>query len=138
MAKQLPPLRIMVVDDNRDAADLVAEFLVLSGHEAIPVYGGAEALQVAETFEPDVVFLDLGMPEVSGFQVASRLRQASKFQSTKMIAYTAWSDELTRAKTRNGGFDHHLRGLVQPCVNDFKTGITQSACNNFRPAVVAV
>ncbi|NBV17020.1 response regulator [Janthinobacterium sp.] len=120
MASQTPPLRIMVVDDNRDAADIVAEFLVISGHEAIPVYGGAEALRMADAFAPDVVFLDLGMPEVSGFQVASRLRQASKFQGTKMIALTAWSDELTRARTRNGGFDHHL---VKPASLDDILGL---------------
>lgn len=124
MATQHPPLRIMVVDDNRDAADIVAEFLVISGHEAIPVYGGAEALRMADTFEPDVVFLDLGMPEVSGFQVASRLRQASKFQETKMIAFTAWSDELTRARTRNGGFDHHL---VKPASLDDILGLLGTA-----------
>lgn len=110
----------MVVDDNRDAADIVAEFLVISGHEAIPVYGGAEALRMGDAFAPDVVFLDLGMPEVSGFQVASRLRQASKFQGTKMIALTAWSDELTRARTRNGGFDHHL---VKPASLDDILGL---------------
>ena len=120
MANSLPPLRIMVVDDNRDAADLVAEFLVISGHEAIPVYGGAEALRMADTFEPDVVFLDLGLPEVSGFQVASRLRQATKFQRTKVIAFTAWSDERTRARTRDGGYDHHL---VKPASLDDILGL---------------
>lgn len=124
MATQHPPLRIMVVDDNRDAADIVAEFLVISGHEAIPVYGGADALRMADTFEPDVVFLDLGMPEVSGFQVASRLRQASKFQETKVIAFSAWSDELTRARTRNGGFDHHL---VKPASLDDILGLLGTA-----------
>lgn len=114
----------MVVDDNRDAADLVAEFLVISGHEAIPVYGGAEALRMADTFEPDVLFLDLGLPDVSGFQVASRLRQATKFQGTKMIAFTAWSDELTRARTRDGGFDHHL---VKPASLDDILGLLNPA-----------
>lgn len=124
MANPLPPLRVMVVDDNRDAADLVAEFLVISGHEAIPVYGGAEALRMADTFEPDVLFLDLGLPDVSGFQVASRLRQATKFQGTKMIAFTAWSDELTRARTRDGGFDHHL---VKPASLDDILGLLNPA-----------
>ncbi|AYM75207.1 response regulator [Janthinobacterium agaricidamnosum] len=108
MANQLSPLRIMIVDDNRDAADLIAEFLVICGYEAVPVYGGAEALRTADRFAPDVVFLDLGMPGVNGFQVASTLRQAPRFQQVKMIALTAWSDEATRTQTKAVGFDHHL------------------------------
>lgn len=108
MANQLSPLRIMIVDDNRDAADLVAEFLVMCGHEAVPVYGGAEALRTADSFVPDVVFLDLGMPGVNGLEVASTLRQASRFQHIKMIALTAWSDDATRIQTKAVGFDHHL------------------------------
>lgn len=108
MANQLSPLRIMIVDDNRDAADLVAEFLVICGHEAVPVYGGAEALRTADRFAPDVVLLDLGMPDVNGFQVASTLRQTLRFQQVKMIALTAWSDETTKTQTKAVGFDHHL------------------------------
>ena len=108
MANQLSPLRIMIVDDNRDAADLVAEFLVMCGHEAVPVYGGAEALRTADRFAPDVVLLDLGMPDVNGFQVASTLRQTLRFQQVKMIALTAWSDDVTRMQTKAVGFDHHL------------------------------
>lgn len=108
MANFIPSLRIMVVDDNREAADLVAEFLVMCGHEAVPVYGGAEALQTANTFIPDVVFLDLGMPDVDGLRVASILRDTSQFQHLKMVALTAWGDEAWRAKTRAVGFDHHL------------------------------
>ena len=98
----------MIVDDNRDAADLVAEFLVICGHEAVPVYGGAEALRTADRFAPDVVLLDLGMPDVNGFQVASTLRQTLRFQQVKMIALTAWSDETTKTQTKAVGFDHHL------------------------------
>ena len=108
MANQLSPLRIMIVDDNRDAADLIAQFLVICGYEAVPVYGGTEALRTAVRFAPDVIFLDLGMPDVNGFQVASTLRQASGFQHIKMIALTAWSDEATRTQTKAVGFDHHL------------------------------
>lgn len=100
--------RIMIVDDNRDAADIIAEFLVMCGHEALPVYGGDEALRAVETFCPEVIFLDLGMPDVSGFQVASVIRQTSRFRHVKMIALTAWGDEPTREQTTVLGFDHHL------------------------------
>lgn len=108
METQHSALRIMVVDDNRDAADLVAEFLVMCGHDARPVYGGAEAIQTANAFLPDVIFLDLGMPGVSGIQVATALRQEPKSEHVKIIALTAWGDAPTRARTKATGFDYHL------------------------------
>ena len=108
MASQHPSLRIMVVDDNRDAADLVAEFLVMCGHDARPVYGGAEALQTANFFTPDVVFLDLGMPGIGGIEVAEALRQEPLSVHVKIIALTAWGDEATRAQTKASGFNLHL------------------------------
>lgn len=108
MASQHSPLRIMVVDDNRDAADLVAEFLVMCGHDARPVYGGVEALQTANSFTPDVVFLDLGMPDIGGIQVAMELRQVPQSEHVKIIALTAWGDEATRAQTKASGFNYHL------------------------------
>jgi DNA-binding response OmpR family regulator len=124
MANQLPALRIMVVDDNRDAADLVAEFLVMCGHDARPIYGGAEALQTANLFSPDVVFLDLGMPGVSGIQVATALRQESRSKHVRIIALTAWGDESTRARTKASGFDHHL---VKPAALAEILGVLEKA-----------
>ena len=108
MASQHPPLRIMVVDDNRDAADLITEFLVMCGHDAKPAYGGAEALQTANSFIPDVVFLDLGMPDISGIQVAQMLRQEVHSENVKIIALTAWGDDAMRAQTKANGFNFHL------------------------------
>lgn len=108
MTTEQSRLRIMVVDDNRDAADLIAQFLEMYGHAAIPVYGGAEALKTAETFDPDIFFVDLGMPGMDGLQLVSTLRQSAKFQSTKIIALTAWGDNASRAQTKAVGFDHHL------------------------------
>lgn len=108
MAKMLTPLRVLVVDDNRDAADLIAEFLQMCGHDALSVYGGADAIKAADTFSPDVVLLDLGMPDVDGFDVISTLRQTPRFTQTRMIALTAWGDASMRARTQGIGFDHHL------------------------------
>jgi len=108
MANMLSPLRVMVVDDNRDAADLIAEFLQMCGHDALSVYGGADAIRAADTFSPDVVLLDLGMPDVDGFDVISALRQTPRFSHTRMIALTAWGDAAMRARTRGIGFDRHL------------------------------
>ena len=98
----------MVVDDNRDAADLIAEFLHMCGHETLPIYGGAEAITAADAFQPDVMLLDLGMPVITGFDVISALRQAPRFRRTRMIALTAWGDARTRERTQVIGFDHHM------------------------------
>ncbi|WP_219117028.1 response regulator [Janthinobacterium sp. UMAB-56] len=117
-------LRIMVVDDNRDAADLIAQFLEIYGHHAIPVYGGAEALKTAESFDPDVFFVDLGMPDMDGLQVVSTLRRSAKFQTTKIIALTAWGDDLARSQTKAVGFDHHL---VKPANLDEILNLIQKA-----------
>lgn len=108
MANQLSSLRVMVVDDNRDAADLIAEFLHMCGHETLPIYGGAEAIQAADVFQPDVMLLDLGMPEITGFDVVSTLRRVPRFKHTRMIALTAWGDARTRERTQVIGFDHHM------------------------------
>lgn len=108
MAKTLSPLRVMVVDDNRDAADLITEFLLMCGHDALSVYGGADAIKAADNFSPDVMLLDLGMPDVDGFDVISALRQAPRFTQTRMIALTAWGDATMRARTHGSGFERHL------------------------------
>lgn len=108
MASQFPPKRILVVDDNRDAADLTAQLLELHGHVAVAVYGGRQGIQAAVDFAPDVVLLDLGMPEVDGFAVANALRRMPALQQPALIAYTAWNDAETRQRTRAEGFDQHM------------------------------
>jgi CheY-like chemotaxis protein len=100
--------RILVVDDNRDAADLTAEMLDLYGHTTAVAYGGREGIAAAVSFDPDVILLDLGMPEVDGFAVASTLRQMSAMRQPALIAYTAWDDVQTRQRTQAGGFDEHM------------------------------
>lgn len=124
MAKMLTPLRVMVVDDNRDAADLIAEFLQMCGHDALSVYGGADAIKAADTFSPDVVLLDLGMPDVDGFDVITTLRQTPRFTRTRMIALTAWGDARMRDRTQGIGFDHHL---VKPAsLDDILTVVSRA------------
>jgi CheY-like chemotaxis protein len=108
MASQFSPKRILVVDDNRDAADLTAELLELHGHITAAAYGGKEGIQAAIDFDPDVVLLDLGMAEVDGFAVASTLRQMPQFRQPVLIAYTAWNDAETRQRTQAHGFDQHI------------------------------
>ncbi|WP_239701100.1 response regulator [Massilia sp. 9096] len=99
---------MLVVDDNIDAADLVAEFMAFQGYEIAVAYGGEEAIKIAETFGPNLIFLDLGMPGMDGYQVVSALRHAEWFPPTRIVALTAWGDQDSRERTKTGGFDAHL------------------------------
>jgi CheY-like chemotaxis protein/two-component sensor histidine kinase len=103
-----PSLRILIVDDNRDAADSLAMLLRTSGHDIHTAYDGLEAVQVANEFQPEVVLLDIGLPKIDGHEVAQRLRRESWAQHACLIAVTGWSDETDRARSRTAGFDHHL------------------------------
>jgi CheY-like chemotaxis protein len=122
------PRRILVVDDNRDAADLTAELFTLCGYAAKVAYGGRQGIDTATAFLPDVVFLDLGMPEVDGFAVAAALRHIPALAQARLIAYTAWSDAATRQRVLACGFDQHL---VKPA--SFEA--LQRAATPTRPAV---
>lgn len=107
MASQFAPKRILVVDDNRDAADLTAQLLELHGHQAVVAYGGKQGVEIALQYGPDVVLLDLGMPEMDGFAVASALRKVRSLDQLVVIAYSAWGDPETRQRVRESGFDGH-------------------------------
>ena len=100
--------RVLVVDDNRDAAESLAMLLELLGADARVVYSGAEALDLLETYRPAVVLLDIGMPDMDGFEVAQRIRQRPEFDNITLIALTGWGQEEDRRHSREAGFDHHL------------------------------
>jgi CheY-like chemotaxis protein/two-component sensor histidine kinase len=103
-----PSLRILVVDDNRDAADSLAMLLRTTGNDIRTAYDGLEAVQVASEFRPDVVLLDIGLPKIDGHEVAQRIRKEPWGRPMCLIAVTGWSDETDRARSRAAGFDHHL------------------------------
>ena len=100
--------RILVVDDNRDAADTLALLLEADGAAVRVVYDGRAALAQAETFLPTSVLLDLGMPGMDGYEVARRLRQDERFSGLRIVALTGWGQDADRRQTRNRGFSHHL------------------------------
>ena len=100
--------RILVVDDNRDAADSLAALLGLVGAQVEVAYDGVQALQVAEAFHPRVAVLDLGMPGMSGLDLARRLRERDNDGDCLLIALTGWGQASDRELTRAAGFSHHL------------------------------
>jgi signal transduction histidine kinase/CheY-like chemotaxis protein len=100
--------RILVVDDNRDAADTLGLLLEADGAEVRVVYDGRAALAMAESFEPTSVLLDIGMPGMDGYEVARRLRQDERFAGVRIAALTGWGQDADRRQTRNRGFSHHL------------------------------
>jgi PAS domain S-box-containing protein len=101
-------LRVLVVDDNVDTAETLASLLLESGHEVRIGHDGPTALEVAHSFQPDVVLLDIGLPGLSGYEVAKRLRQQSVLRNLVLVAVTGYGQESDRRSSREAGFDHYL------------------------------
>jgi CheY-like chemotaxis protein len=106
-AAQSKGLRVLVVDDNSDAADSLAMLLKASGHEGVVVYDGQAALDCASQRELDVIFLDIGLPGMDGYEVARRLRQQHGARS-RLVALTGYGQPDDREMARRAGFDYHL------------------------------
>jgi signal transduction histidine kinase/FixJ family two-component response regulator len=102
------PLSILVVDDNRDAAESLTMMLQLLGHEVRTAFGGAEALDVIAAVSPDVLLLDIGMPDIDGHEVARRIRSGSLSPQPVIVAVSGWGQAADRAKSAAAGFHHHL------------------------------
>jgi PAS domain S-box-containing protein len=100
--------RVLVVDDNEDAAEMLYELLGSKGYHARVAYDGPSALRLAETFAPDIAFLDIGLPVMDGYELACRLREMPRLTSIRLIAVTGYGQESDRQKSRQAGFDHHL------------------------------
>ena len=103
-----PGSRILIVDDNRDAADSLGLLLGLDGHDVRVAYAGRQALESAKEFLPDVAILDLGLPDLSGYDVAQLMRQDPVLQRVALIALTGWGQEEHKQRARDAGFDFHL------------------------------
>jgi CheY-like chemotaxis protein len=109
------PHRILVVDDNADAASSLAMLLELDGHDTRVANSGMDALTAVAGFSPHVVFLDIGLPDLSGYEVARRLRSMTGLEPRpRLIALTGWGQEEDRERSREAGFDAHLVKPVDP------------------------
>ena len=105
---QFPPCRILVVDDNSDAADTLNMLLTELGATVAVANSGPEALQTIDSFEPDAVLLDIGMPGMDGYEVSRRIRSSSRHSDLLLIALTGWGQGEDRERSKRAGFDHHL------------------------------
>ena len=100
--------RILVVDDNDDAAELLALMLKEAGYQTTTVYDGPAALEAAQAQTPQIVILDIGLPGMSGYEVAARLREDARFADVALIALTGWGTPEDQRKALAAGFDVHL------------------------------
>jgi PAS domain S-box-containing protein len=108
--------RILVVDDNTDAAESLAALLAIGGHETRLAHDGRQAVEEAAAFKPDVVFLDIGMPEIDGHETARRIREQPWGKDIVLVALTGWGQTEDRRRSKEAGFDHHLVKPADPGV----------------------
>jgi signal transduction histidine kinase/DNA-binding response OmpR family regulator len=103
-----PSLRILIVDDSKDAAECLGTLLSLDGHEILATVSSKEAVESALSFKPDVALLDIGLPEVDGFELARRFTAAPGLQDVCLIALTGYGHPEDKARAKEAGFDHYL------------------------------
>ena len=101
-------LRVLVVDDNMDAAQSIAMLLKASGHDVRTTHDGPTALEAALDYRPNVVLLDIGLPKMNGYEVAKKMRQQPVLQNVMLVAMTGYGQESDRQRSQEAGFDHHL------------------------------
>jgi CheY-like chemotaxis protein len=114
-ADQATSLRLLVVDDSADMARLSGMLLRRAGHQVRTANTGQEALETALEFHPEVVLLDIGLPDMDGYEVARRIREAPALNNVVLVAMTGYGMESDRQRSREAGFDHHL---VKPADSD--------------------
>jgi len=102
-----PQARVLVVDDNEDAANSLATLLEVMGYEVRTAYDGPEAIEAADEFQPAVALLDIGLPRLSGYDIARHVRER-RGSDVLLVAITGWGQEDDRRRAREAGFDHHF------------------------------
>jgi CheY-like chemotaxis protein len=105
---------VLLADDDRDSVDSLAAVLRLEGFTVYAAYGGREAIDTAAAERPDIMIVDIGMPKMSGYDVARHFRSLRREQRPILIALTAWGQESDKLLSRQAGFDHHLTKPVEP------------------------
>lgn len=106
--------RLLVVDDNKDAAESMSMLLEMWGYEVASAYDGPSALETAQQWQPEAVFLDIGLPGMDGYEVAERLRELPQVKHLVLIAITGYGQDDDRRRSQRAGIDHHLVKPVAP------------------------
>src|SRR6185437_6607846 len=106
--------RILIADDNKDAADSLAILLRMDGHDIVVVHDGRLAMSTIESFRPEIALLDVGMPGLDGYEVARHVRQCPLGTMITLIAVTGWGQASDKARATAAGFDHHFTEPVEP------------------------
>src|SRR5262249_38652949 len=106
--------RILIVDDNEDSAESMALLLQLDEHQVQMAHDGLTALKLAQSFQPDIILLDIGLPGMNGYDVARRLRAQSDTSGAQLIALTGYGQEEDQQRSKEAGFDYHLVKPVEP------------------------
>lgn len=109
-----PKRRLLVVDDNKDAAESMSMLLEMWGHEVVFAYDGPSALETAQRWQPEAIFLDIGLPGMDGYEVAERMRELPQAKDAVLIAITGYGQDDDRLRSRRAGIDHHLVKPVAP------------------------
>lgn len=123
---ELPVNRILVVDDNEDAADSLAMLLEYLGRTVRVAHGGQAALDLLTEFSPGVILMDIGMPGMDGHEVARRIREQPEFAGATLIALSGWGQEEDKRRASESGFDHHLTKPVDlAMLESLLTGLQQ-------------
>jgi len=107
-ARTVQRRRVLIVDDNRDSVETMATLIRLSGHEIEKAHDGETALEKAKSFKPEIILLDVGLPDMHGYEVAERLRAIPENKSLVIVALTGYGNEEDRRRARDAGFDYHF------------------------------
>ena len=139
LSKEVEPIstvcrRILVVDDNRDAADSIALLLEVAGHDVRTAYDGPDALSLASVFKPEVVILDLGLPTMDGFEIARQIEGQEWGKDIALVALTGWGQQEDYRRTSDAGFDAHL---VKPVAAEELLKILAHVSSEQRPGRVS-
>ena len=123
----IPPLRILIVDDNRDSADMLATLLTFGGHDTHTANDGVAAVDAAAKLQPDVIFMDIGLPVLNGFEAARKIREQQSDKRPLLVALTGWGQDADRRRSESAGFDAHLvkpvdMGLIGKLLVDLRAG----------------
>lgn len=106
--------RVLIVDDNVDGADMLAAIMKIYGHQTCIAYTGQNALDIIVEYRPDFVVLDIGLPDMDGYEVARRIRQNTEVKDVKLIAATGYGLDSDRQSSKEAGFDYHLVKPIDP------------------------